>query len=80
MKYSLANYILEIIGAFVVWAVKGFKGKLSDEVSSPYETNSKSIRNAIISILLIVSLVFMISKREDTKTEEPPTFKYEIAK
>ncbi|NPD84825.1 hypothetical protein HNV12_12890 [Methanococcoides sp. SA1] len=80
MRPSFANFILEIIGAFIVWSFKGFKGKLSDEVSSPFEANSKSIRNAFISILLIISIIFIISNLEDSKTKEPAEFKYEILK
>ncbi len=29
------NFVFEMIGAFIVWAVKGFKGKLSDEMAGP---------------------------------------------
>lgn len=80
MRYSFANLVLEMIGAFVVWAIKGFKGKLSDEVSGPYETNFKSIRNAMISILVFIIIVVIISIYEHDKTIAPALFEYEIVK
>lgn len=46
---QIINFLFEIIGAFIVWTVKGFKGKLSDEISGPYESNKKKWRNTIIS-------------------------------
>lgn len=70
MRPSFANFILEIIGAIVVWSFKGFKGRLSDEVSSPFEANSKSIRNAMISILVILIITVVYVKYEESSTEK----------
>ena len=78
MQNPIFSFLTEIIGAFVVWVFKGFKGKLSDEMSGPYESSNKSWRNMIISfiILFIVALlVFNIQKRQSQKRTEN---KYEI--
>lgn len=33
---QIINFLIEIIGAFIVWTIKGFKGKLSDEMSGHF--------------------------------------------
>lgn len=38
MRGTIGNFMIEIIGAFVVWMFKGFKGTISDEMSGPPAT------------------------------------------
>ncbi len=45
MRNSISDFVIEIVGALVVWAFKGFKGTLSDEMSRPHESNFKTWRN-----------------------------------
>jgi hypothetical protein len=53
------KFIFQIIGAFMTWAFKGFKGKLNDEIALPYE---QTYRNSIISLLVVGLLYWMFSK------------------
>lgn len=61
MRNPLSGFIIEIIGAFVCWAFGGFKGKLEEEMSGPYDTSGKSWRNLIVSVLTIVAMYFLFS-------------------
>jgi hypothetical protein len=56
------KFIFQIIGAFMTWAFKGFKGKLNDEIALPYEQTWKYYRNSIISLLVVGLLYWMFSK------------------
>ncbi len=53
------SFLVEILGAFVVWSFNGFKGKLSDEMDGPYDSTKKGARNMIISFIILL-IVFMI--------------------
>jgi len=56
----MISFLSEILAAFLFWALKGFKGKLSDEVSDPNNRRSKkAIRNSSVSIVLII-LIYLI--------------------
>jgi hypothetical protein len=72
-KIDIFSLILEIIGAFIAWAFKGFKGKLMDEISGPYESSRKSWRNLIISsifVFVVASIVVSIQKKNEKNKEE----------
>ncbi len=56
----LRGLIFEIIGAFTCWMLKGFRGKLSDEMSGPYEVSRKSTRNTLVSIVVVLLLLFIL--------------------
>jgi len=45
--------LLQIIGAFLVWTVKGFTGKFDDEMTRPDDHSFKSYRNIVLSILFL---------------------------
>ena len=73
MQNPIFSFLTEIIGAFLVWAFKGFKGKLSDEMSDPYESSNKSWRNMIISFLIlfiVILIVFKIQKKQSQQVNE----------
>ena len=72
------NFIFEMIGAFVVWAVKGFRGKLSDEMSGPYEWNKKSWRNALISIAVVLMFIALATNFLKTKEKQRDKNRFEI--
>lgn len=77
MKVSFLRFLMEIIGAFIVWMFKGFKGKFNDEMTGPYDSGMKSWRNAIISALFIFLLLGMVKKIPRKKTKEIPRYKIE---
>lgn len=65
----ISSFIFEIIGAFIFWTLNGFKGKLSEQMSGPYDTNKKSLRNGITSIaviLLIIAILTSCSTKKET--------------
>ena len=70
MNNLFSSFIFEIIGAFVVWMVKGFKGKLSDEMSGPYESNRKSWRNTLISFLLLFFIIAVVYKHQENRKKK----------
>lgn len=78
MRDPFFSFVIEIIGAFIVWASKGFKGKLEDEMSRPYESNKKSWRNALISFAFIFIIFAITSKYVDNKKKEITESKFEI--
>jgi len=65
------RFLLEILAAFFFWALKGFKGKLSDEISGSDDRHSKkAIRNSIISMILVYLIyLFSLVIGEDNKWE-----------
>jgi len=75
---QIINFLIEIIGAFIVWTVKGFKGKLSDEMSGPYESNKKKWRNAIISFSVFFVVLAIATNYQKTKEKEVNDNKFEI--
>jgi len=60
------SFLVEIIGAFVVWTLKGFRGKLTDEMCGPYEYSSKSWRNFAITLIVIFFVVAIIKKLDSS--------------
>lgn len=64
------GFILEVIGAFIVWACKGFKGKFDDEMTGPNEWNRKRWRNALISAGFIAIVLVVIYNNIDKKEED----------
>jgi len=75
---QIINFLIEIIGASIVWTVKGFKGKLSDEMSGPYESNRKKWRNTIISLSVFLLVLAIATKYQKTKEKEVNDNKFEI--
>jgi hypothetical protein len=68
---------MEVIGAFIAWTFKGFKGKFADEIAGPYENSNKSWRNTLISIAFIV-IVLVIINNININKENHSENKYEI--
>lgn len=58
----ILTYVLEVIGAFIFWMLKGFKGKFSDEISDKRDANKKSLRNGLISLLFVSIIIAIIIK------------------
>jgi len=77
MRGSIGNFIIEIIGAFVVWMFKGFRGTISDEMSSPHESNIKTWRNFLITIIVFLLIVVVIEKLQKPENETE-TYKIEV--
>ncbi|MGQ8336440.1 hypothetical protein ACUNWD_07800 [Sunxiuqinia sp. A32] len=77
MRGTIGNFVIEIIGAFVVWALKGFKGAISDEMSGPHESNIKTWRNFLITIIVVLLVVVVIGKLQKP-ANETGTYKIEI--
>ena len=78
MSNPFFSFILEIIGAFIVWVSRGFKGKLNDEMSGPYESSKKSWRNALISILFLFIVLAIVSIITDNRKEDIHENTFEI--
>ena len=72
------SFITEVIGAFTVWAFKGFKGKFNDEMTGPYESGWKSWRNRLITLTWIFIIIAVISKINDKKAEKYRDIKIEM--
>jgi|GEM_PF-7132215 len=69
----VSSFIFEIIGAFIFGTLNGFKGKLSEQMSGPYDTNKKSLRNGITSIaviLLIIAILTSCSTKKETSISQ----------
>ena len=78
MPRLIENFIFQIIGAFFFWAIKGFKGKLDDEMTGPYELGPKRIRN-FLSALIILGLgaaVILGVQKQIKKGKQPPDNMY----
>jgi len=78
MRNPIFNFLMEVIGAFIVWASKGFKGKFDDEMTSPNESNKKSWRNTLISIAFVLIVLAIINKVNENRKESIYNNKYEI--
>jgi hypothetical protein len=78
MRDPFLRFIIEITGAFIVWAVKGFNGKLSDEMSGPYESNKKRWRNTIISISVFLLILAIMTNFQRTKEKKVNDNKFVI--
>ena len=64
MNISIFGFLIEVVGAFVVWAVKGFKGPFNNEITGPYDSSLKSIRNVFISFVIIFMCYIIVSKSD----------------
>jgi len=51
---NVFSFLAQLIGAFVVWAFKGFNGRFLDEVAKPMEGSFRSIRNVIITFVVVL--------------------------
>jgi len=81
-RINLFSFILELIAAFIVWSFKGFRGKLTDEISGPYDSGKKRDRNIIISLIVILIFIGLISilarNRNEIENKEKNIYKIEI--
>ena len=78
MRNPIFSFAMEVIGAFIFWALKGFKGKFDNEMSRPYESSKKSWRNTIISLAFVFLVLAIISKISENKRENLNGNYYEI--
>ena len=78
MRDPFFSFIMEVVGAFIVWALKGFKGKFNDEMSGPYESTRKSWRNALISIGFVLIILAIVNKISERQEENISDNKFEI--
>lgn len=78
MRNPIFSFLMQLIGAFIVWALKGFKGKFNDEMSGPHEIGIKSWRNFFISVVFLLIAFSVISKIIEKKNENISDNKYKI--
>lgn len=52
------SFLTQLMGAFLVWAFKGFKGEFKEEMTSPEEQSWKYYRNSLIS-LGVVAIIYL---------------------
>ena len=71
------SFIIQITGAIIVWVFKGFKGKLSDEMAVPYESNIKTWRNIIITCFLLFIVYLIVKSISENKEEKKEIYKIE---
>jgi len=69
MNVSVFGILIEVVGAFVVWAIKGFNGPFNNEMTGPHDSSLKSIRNAFISFVIIFICYTIVSK-DDVSSKE----------
>ena len=77
MINQLFSFMFQIIGAFSVWTFKGFKGKFNDEMTGPYDSSNKRIRNFIISGLFLFLVFIIISSVAKDRKKEPESIYFE---
>lgn len=79
---GIRSFFLEIIAAFIFWALKGFEGKLTDEMSKPDDHRSKkAIRNTILSFIILFLTYIILSNRINEEKKEKnikPEYMYTI--
>ncbi|WP_162428439.1 hypothetical protein [Pontibacter pudoricolor] len=69
---TVIGFIVIATGAFVCWALKGFKGEFNDEMVGPYDLSSqKRHRNLIIGTLVIGLFFFVLIKYFESIQPEP---------
>lgn len=78
MRGNFSSFIIEIVGAFIVWTFKGFKGSLSDEMSGPNESNGKTLRNALTSFAVLFLIITIVYKYQEKNTKEEKKNTFEI--
>lgn len=57
---NILNFTLIATGAFVFWALKGFKGKFNDEMVGPYDRSSKRVRNITAGSIALLMILIVI--------------------
>jgi ABC-type branched-subunit amino acid transport system permease subunit len=57
----IGAFISQIVGAFVVWTLNGYRGSINDEIAGPEDDGFKKNRNhaITISILLVLFWIFL---------------------
>ncbi|MBK3519795.1 hypothetical protein [Carboxylicivirga marina] len=70
-RNSFPKLFCELIGAFVVWSIKGFKGKYVDEIAGPYDLGTKSTRNFLITgaIFIVVILIALEYEKKQERND-----------
>jgi len=76
--YPITNFIFQITGAFIVWAFKGFKGSLDDEMGKFEGDSWKKYRNYMISILMVLLAGYIIDNYKRSKKERVNKNYYEF--
>jgi len=80
MSHSITGFIFQIFGAFIVWAFKGFKGSLDDEIAKAEGDSWKKYRNFIISALILLLVGYLINNNNESKKERITGNYYEFIK
>lgn len=58
----IGRFISQIIGASVVWALKGFQGSLNDEMAGPEDKGFKKNRNFIITLIIMLFIYILFDE------------------
>jgi|Cruoilmetagenom7_1024161.scaffolds.fasta_scaffold481808_1 hypothetical protein len=70
----IGRFIVQIIGATVVWTAKGFKGSINDEMAGPGDRGAKGTRNFIIAVIVVIALIWFLedlSKKSSNSNSRP---------
>jgi len=67
--HQITSFIFQISGAFIVWAFKGFKGSLDNEIGKFEGDSWKKNRNFIISVLILFLIGYLISNSGKSEKE-----------
>jgi len=78
--HLITRFIFQISGAFIVWAFKGFKGSLDDEVGKFEGDSWKKTRNFIISVLTLFLIGYLISNNGKPEKERINNNYFEFGK
>tara|TARA_Y100000814_G_scaffold190897_1_gene139898 strand:- start:191 stop:439 length:249 start_codon:yes stop_codon:yes gene_type:complete len=74
MPRLVENFIFQIIGAFFFWAIKGFKGKLDYEMTGPYESGPKRIRNFLTALIILgIGAAVVLGVQKQIKKRKQPS-------
>jgi hypothetical protein len=68
MPGIFSKFLSQLIGAFIAWSFKGFKGKFTDEIAGPNEYGRKRDRNIILSLIftiLVLSILYDFYDRKE---------------
>jgi len=76
----ITRFIFQIIGAFIVWAFKGFKGSMDDEIGKFGGDSWKEYRNYIISGLILLFIGYIVDNINESKKEYKKGDYYEFRK
>lgn len=77
---NFIRFLLELIGAFVVWMFHGFKGPFDNYMTVPDDYGLKSFRNLFIalSILFIALAVWYDFYKKSQKQKVENGWSYEV--